>query len=114
MQMPSDGRLTPEQEKSFDRLFGPNDWRNEFRKTETVRDLFEQIEVTKKSFTFDSATKFMIACMKKIFRGGVSDHWLPLGRDGAHWYSLVFAMANPSPKAGAKGLTIAKHILTRK
>jgi hypothetical protein len=41
----------------------------------------------------------MIARMKQVFRGGVLDEWLPLGSRNIHMYSLLFAWANPSPKA---------------
>lgn len=46
-----------------------------------------------------SMTEFMIKCMKESFKGGVLKDWLPLGANGRHDYSLLFAWANPSLKA---------------
>ena len=56
----------------------------------------------------------MIERMKSVFGGRVLDTWLPLGRSGAHWYSLIFAWGNPSAKTGKIARDIAKHIMTRK
>ena len=113
-QISSRFELTPEQEKSLDRLFGPNDWRNRFGKTEITRGLFDAMEEKSKSTTIDDITRFMIESMSKIFAGGVRNEWLPLGRDGAHWYSLLFAMANASPQAKKIAHDVAKHLLTMK
>ena len=53
----------------------------------------------------------LIERMKAVFAGGVSDEWLPLGRNQGHWYSLIFACSNPSPKASALALKLAKAVL---
>lgn len=106
-------KMTPEQEKSISFLFGPNDWREAFIKRKSVPDLFGTTEVAQKIADVEDITRYMIKCMKNIFKGGASDSWLPLGRDGAHWYSLIFAMANPSPPAVRLGHDLARHILKR-
>jgi three-Cys-motif partner protein len=113
-QIAGDGRTTVEQEDSLNRMFGPHDWREALLAKEPVHDLFDRIERTYKTAGIDQITRFMIACMKTIFKGDVLDNWLPLGRDGAHWYSLIFAMANPGAQAKKIGHEIAKHIMTRK
>lgn len=111
-QISGDGRFTPEQEGSLDRLFGPHDWKNRLIKKEVVADLFgPKVEVSKTA-TIDDITRFKIECLRKIFEGDVLPKWLPLGRDGAHWYSLIFAMANPSKKAKKIGHEVANHIMT--
>lgn len=109
----SDAKMTDEQERSLDRLFGPNDWRNRFIRKEKQSDLFGDIEKLSKSATIDDITRFKIECLGNIFKGGVLDKWLPLGRDGAHWYSLIFAMANPGKQAKKIGHNIARHIMTK-
>lgn len=111
-QIKNDGATTtPEQEKSLDGLFGPNDWRSAFTKTDTQPDLFGTRTTTEKSVTVEGITRFMIKCLDEIFKGGVSDKWLPLGRGRRHYYSLIFAMANPSANAKKAGMGIAEHIL---
>ena len=69
---------------------------------------------TVKIASADGITRFMISCMEEIFGGGVSKKWLPLGRDGRHNYSLIFACSNPGDKAKALAQRVAKDIMTRK
>ena len=111
-QISGGGRFTPEQERSLNRLFGPHNWKSRLLKTEQQTDLFGALEKTEKSATIDDITRFMIECMSSIFEGGVCRGWLPLGRDGAHWYSLLFAMANSSRSAKRIGHEVAKHLMT--
>ncbi len=61
----------------------------------------------------DAATRFMIRRMKIVFKGGVLDRWLPLGKHGAPWYSLIFAWGNPSERAGRIARDIATNIMQR-
>jgi three-Cys-motif partner protein len=112
-QISSDGRFTPEQKSSLDRLFGVEDWVERLVAREPIRDLFGESERTSKRVSIDDITRYMIERMDGIFAGGVQKSWLPLGRDGAHWYSLIFAMANPGAKASQIGHRIARNILTR-
>ncbi len=110
----SDAKMTPEQVSSLDRLFGPNNWKEAFIETKHEQDLFGDVVKEQKIADVQDITRFKIKCMKKIFKGGVSDYWLPLGRKRAHWYSLLFAMANPSLPAVSAGHAIAKAILTHR
>ncbi len=110
----SAAKMEPNKEKSLDRLFGPNDWRGAFIKRTTTKDLFGDYENESKVANVEDITRFKIKCLKDIFKGGVSDNWLPLGRNSSHWYSLLFAMANPSPKAVKAGHAIANSILKKK
>lgn len=106
-------KMEPNKEASLDRLFGPYDWRKAFIERKEVDDLFGKTEISEKIANVEDITRFKIQCLKDIFEGGVSDKWLPLGRGGAHWYSLIFAMANPRPAAVKAGHNIANHIMTR-
>ena len=75
-----------------------------------LKKLFLQ-SIKVKIVDVDEITRFEINCLRKVFDGCVLDEWLPLGRNGNHWYSLIFAMANPSPKAVKAGKAIARHIM---
>lgn len=110
----ANAKMTPEQIASLDRIFGPNDWRSAFIQKQVVEELFGPSENEVKVADVEEITRFMIKCLGTIFQGGVCEKWLPLGRDGAHWYSLLFAMANPSDSAQSVGHNIAKHIMSNK
>lgn len=110
-QIPLDRKFTTEQKESLNRLFGPHDWESRLLRTEPEFDLFGSRERIERA-NIDDITRFMIECMSSIFAGDVSKKWLPLGRDGRHWYSLVFAMANSSKKAKDAGHRVAKHLMT--
>jgi len=107
----SNAKMTAEQIASLSKLFGPHDWKSAFIERKNVDDLFGTTETSEKIANVQDITRFKIKCLKTIFDGGVSDKWLPLGRDGAHWYSLIFAMANPAPAAVRAGHNIANHIM---
>ena len=90
-------------------------WREEFIAKIANRDLWGDLQETSfKQATVDSVTRFMIQRMKRIFRGTVLDEWLPLGRGGSHWYSLLFACANPSRKATEIAERLARAVMKRK
>jgi len=105
-------KMTPEQVASLNSLFGPHDWKNAFIKREENQDLFGLNEHDVKIADVNDITRFKIECLETIFKGGVLKRWLPLGRNNAHWYSLIFAMANPSVNAKKAGHAIADHIMT--
>jgi three-Cys-motif partner protein len=103
-QIGRDGTVHHTHEASLDRLLGTTDWRSTFIEERPRRDLFGELQnVTTKVATPESITRYMIERMKTIFRGGVLDRWLPLGSNGIHMYSLIFAWANPSEKAKLAG-----------
>lgn len=110
----NNAKMTPEQSASLDRIFGPNDWRTAFIEKQVFNGLFGPTEIEVKIADVEQISRFMITCLGRIFKGGVCERWLPLGRDGAHWYSLLFAMANSSNKATSIGHSIAKHIMSHK
>lgn len=70
-------------------------------------DLFGAIEpTTRKVANAAWFEKVAMAQLGTVFKGGVLDAALPLGRGGLHEFSLIFACANPS--AGAN--TLAKRL----
>jgi len=99
---------------SLDVLLGTSEWRSAFMERRETTDLFgPKVEQTKIA-TPESITRFMIQRMKSIFLGGVLDEWLPLGSDGRHSYSLIFACANPEPRANQLALRLARAVLRSK
>ena len=100
---------------SLDRVLGTNEWRKQFIATKTDQNLWGEDQTTFfKQSNVDSVTRFMIRRMKEVFKGVVLDEWLPLGRAGSHWYSLLFACANPSAKATDIAGRIARDVMKRK
>jgi three-Cys-motif partner protein len=100
---------------SLDFVFGTTEWRSEFVATIKAIDLWgEERERLVKQATVDSITRYMIARMKRAFAGVVLDEWLPLGRGGSHWYSLLFACSNPSPAATRIAERVARAVMRRK
>jgi len=100
---------------SLDRALGTSEWRTEFIVTQTDQDLWGADLVRSfKQSNVDSVTRFMIRRMKQVFKGVVLDEWLPLGRAGSHWYSLLFACANPSAKETDIAARVARSVMRRK
>lgn len=100
---------------SLDFVFGTTEWRGEFLSTMKATDLWgEERERLVKQATVDSITRFMIRRMKQVFNGVVLDEWLPLGRGGNHWYSLLFACSNPSRAATRIAERVARAVMRRK
>lgn len=102
-QISNAGKVHYTHAESLNRLLGTTDWETSFISQTQEEDLFGSQLVGKKEVPPDTITKFMIERMKKEFLGGVLDTWLPLGSRRIHMYSLVFAWANPSPKARLAG-----------
>ena len=75
-------------------------------------DDVSRLTIASNGANVNDITRFKIECLETIFKGGVLRKWLPLGRNNAHWYSLIFAMANPSTNAKKAGHAIANHIMT--
>jgi three-Cys-motif partner protein len=108
-QIGRDGTVHDTHEASLDRLFGTPTWReaciadDDGRQPELPGLLAQEVHLHVRIASPDSITRFMIARMKTVFKGGVLDDWLPLGPRGHHSYSLIFAWANPSEKAKKAG-----------
>lgn len=114
-QISNDGKVVRESEASLDRLFGDSDWLEKCVRLEEAPDLFDSNRVNAiKIAKADAITRYMIEQMTKIFGGGVSESWLPLGRSGVHKFSLLFACANPAERANSLAQKVARQIMTRK
>ena len=112
-QISSEGKITVESGSSLDRLFGTSDWRDEVIRNRQDVDLFGTRDVPEKIATVDTVTRYMIKRMKTIFGEGVSEKWLPLGRNGQPGYSLIFACANQSDSAKKLALKVANAVMAR-
>ncbi len=112
-QIGKSGTVHETHEASVDRLLGTEEWRRVLIKTEeSSPDLFGVAPPRKfRDANADSVTKYMIERMALIFKGGVSDVWLPLGSDNIHKFSLLFACANPSPAASKLALKLARAVM---
>ena len=112
-QIGRDAQIDEDKQRSLDRLFGTSDWRQEFiDEEEQPLDLFDEGgRRSRKTATPESVTRFMIKRMGSVFEGGVLEEWLPLGSRGVHMYSLVFACANPSPKANQLARRLARAVM---
>jgi hypothetical protein len=108
-QISSDGRVDPNQEDSLTKIFGTDQWKNEFLRPSLQEDLFGGTPRNEKVVTAESAADFMIERMKGVFRGGVLDEKIALGRhSGYPSYYLLFAWGNDSPKAKALADKLSK------
>jgi three-Cys-motif partner protein len=114
-QISATGEFDAGKAASLDRVLGTTEWREQFITTKTDQNLWGEDQITSfKQSNVDSVTRFMIRRMKEVFKGVVLDEWLPLGRAGSHWYSLLFACANPSAKATDIAGRIARDVMKRK
>jgi len=114
-QISGTGVVDDDKAASLDRVFGTTKWRDAFVSRETIHELDGgRRETAIKQANADIVTRFMIQRMKTVFRGGVLETWLPLGKNGRHWYSLLFAWGNPSERAGEIASKIADHLMMRK
>jgi three-Cys-motif partner protein len=113
-QISNDGAVVTGSEQSLDRLYGTQDWRGTLLRKKTVLTLFGDFDVSEKQASADEATRYMIQRMKTVFGNRVLNSWLPLGRNDAHWYSLIFACGNPNQRAWEIASRIARAVMTRK
>jgi len=114
-QISASGDFDANKASSLDFILGTSDWREKFIAKVQHENLWGELEETCfKQATVDSVTRYMIDRMKLIFKGAVLDEWLPLGRGGSHWYSLLFACANPSKRAVEISERLARAVMRRK
>jgi len=108
-----DGSVHESHERALDRILGTPDWRRAFRtEVDAGPDLFLPINrTTKKTVDAESATHFMIDRLRTAFKGGVLSEWLPLGSGNVHMFSLLFACANPSPRANELAMRLARAVM---
>lgn len=96
----------------LDRVLGTTDWRGRIIASTVSTDMFGMpIASTSKIGGAQELSDFVRERLRTVFRGGVSAQSLPLGRGGRLEFSLVFACANPSPKARGLALKLANAVL---
>ena len=107
-QIGKDGTVDPTHEESITRIVGTEDWKTAFIKSSKQGDLFGERITHEKVVTPESATEFMIERLKTVFRGGVLETMIPLGKHAYPSYYLLFAWGNPSTKATALARKLSK------
>ena len=112
-QVTTDGQVLEEGGRLIDEMLGTPNWRERMVRTETTPlDLFGISEThTVKAGGVNDITAFVIERLETVFKGGVVKYGLPLGHQGRPFYTLVFACANPTPRASALALRLAGAIL---
>lgn len=111
-QIKGDGSFLPGAAR-IDALWGSDEWRSKaVRKAEVSADLFggidDRLEKIAKAKQFSEIFRDHL---EGVFKGGVANAYLPLGRGKRHDFSLMFACANPSRPAYEAAMRIANHIL---
>jgi len=112
-QITKDGRILPEGGARIDAMLGTTGWRSRLIKTEaTPVDLFGASQTRSvKAGGVDEIVKLVLERLAGIFKGGVVKYGLPLGSQGRAMYTLVFACANPAPRAHQLALRLAGAVL---
>jgi len=112
-QVKADGSILEPGGTRIDAILGTNAWRSGVVVEEDRgEDLFGAVEPSIKKVA-NSAWFEQVAIeqLAKVFKGGVLSQTLPLGRNGLHEFSLVFACANPSQKANELAKKLAAAVL---
>lgn len=111
-QISNDGTVHNTHESSITRLYGTDTWKEAFLEPSKEPDLFDAPITHEKVVTPESAALFMIERMKGIFKGGILDVMIPLGKHAYPSYYLLFAWGNASPKTKTLANTLAKAAIT--
>lgn len=100
-QVKGDGTVLDDGGPSVDDALGYSKWREVVQTVEEVEsDLFGySASTTTKAVNAAWFEKCAHEQLSAVFEGGVLDETLPLGRNGLHEFSLMFAWANPSERA---------------
>ena len=114
-QISKDTKVQKDAEASLNLLFGDTTWFEALTEPTYQPDMLDpSLEVRRRIATADAVTRYMIKRMKTVFKGKVLDSWLPLGKGGGHWYSLIFACSNKNPRAHELATRVARDIMKRK
>jgi three-Cys-motif partner protein len=100
-QVKGDGTVIDDGGRSVDDALGYTGWRDVVQLVEAAPvDLFGHSEsALKKAVDAAWFEKCAHERLSTIFKGGVLNETLPLGRNGLHEFSLMFAWANPTEPA---------------
>ena len=112
-QIKGDGSVLEPGGTRIDQLLGTTDWRKGAAVEEPgATDLFGVIQpIIRKAANSAWFEQVAIRQIRTAFAGGVLDETLPLGRNGLHEFSLVFACANPRPQANELAKRLAAAVL---
>ena len=109
---PRDGNVPKAWADRLDRMLGDTGWREAFYARESKPDLFGD-HALQKTTQVDQVEQYLLSRLKAVFPA-VSKKVLRLPEeDGRTMFLLVFACANPKPKAMGLALKIADDILGR-
>lgn len=111
-QVSQKGEFLPSADKT-DAMCGTNEWRKiAVSRPDVSGDLFGVVDDRlEKMARAQEYSEFFRDRLASIFKGGVAERYLPLGKGRLHEFSLMFACANPSTAAFETALRIANHIL---
>jgi three-Cys-motif partner protein len=107
-QIGNDGTIHNTHGAAITRLFGTEEWKTAFLMPSLQEDLFGESSRHEKNVTPESAAQFMIERLKSVFKGGVLDEMIPLGKNAYPSFYLLFAWGNPSPNATALAKKLSK------
>lgn len=110
-QIAKSGKVHETHVAALNRIIGDTSWQDAFIRNEKQMTLFGQEIATIKDCDPGKITDWMIKRLDGIFEGGAQKQWLPLGPNRSHWYSLIFAVGNPAPKAAALAHRLAKAVM---
>lgn len=112
-QVSGSGEINPDGGPRVDAALGTNAWRAGASETESMgNDLFDQPQFrSKRAVDIEWFEKFAQERLRLAFNGQVLRETLPLGKDGIHYFSLMFACANPSERAQEIAMRLAKAVL---
>lgn len=110
-QISKNGTIDPTHEPSITRIYGTGEWKEAFLKPSKQGDLFGQPPNPDKNVTPESAAQFMIERLGTVFKGGVMQEMIPLGKHAYPSFYLVFAWGNTSPKAKKLANDLSKAAL---
>jgi len=108
-QISKDGKVHPTHKPSISRLYGTEGWQDAFIKRKPAPTLFDLHAMEdEKAVDPAVAADFMLDRMRSVFKGGVGEFKIPLGKHAYPSFHLLFAWGNPS-----KGATELARKLSR-
>ena len=112
-QISKSGDVHPTHSPSITRLYGTEDWHDAFIKPKPAPTLFD-LQATENEKIVDPAVAadFMLERMKTIFKGGVGDFKVALGKHAYPSFHLLFAWGNPSNAAIVLAKKLSKAAIT--
>jgi three-Cys-motif partner protein len=112
-QVSGTGEINPDGGPRVDAALGTTAWRDNASVTESIgNDLFGQPQFrSQRAIDIESFEKVAKERLKLAFNDHVLDETLALGKSGIHYFSLMFACANPSQRAQEIAMRLAKAVL---